>query len=208
MKRGTSKKPKPKEIDKTELKRKQNLTKKIGINESEFNKLEKWGDKRLKNKIEYGTYFDKSTGKVLTEDEIRGSKGQVHFYDKGKDYGTVHTHNEDGFSFPSDNDIISNSCEEMHDHLVLSDNEIWKIHAQESLGIMGKLVQADVSKSYNKCLLEGKEEVENLIKKGEIKADEEIILQELNKRIGDKLLDEFNSPYWEKKGFSMERVYR
>ena len=88
MKKGTSKKPKPKEIDKTELKRKQNLTKKIGINESEFNKLEKWGDKRLKNKIEYGTYFDKSTGKVLTEDEIRGSKGQVHFYDKGKDYGT------------------------------------------------------------------------------------------------------------------------
>ena len=208
MKRGTSKKPKPKEIDKTELKRKQNLTKKIGINESEFNKLEKWGDKRLKNKIEYGTYFDKSTGKVLTEDEIRGSKGQVHFYDKGKDYGTVHTHNEDGFSFPSDNDIISNRCEEMQDHLVLSDNEIWHIHAEESLGIMGKLVQADVSKSYNKCLLEGKEEVENLIKKGEIKADEEIILQELNKRIGDKLLDEFNSPYWEKKGFSMERVYR
>ena len=206
--RGSKPKATSKPRGKSDVKQKEGLKKKTGIKGPEFDKLEKWADKRLKNKIEYGAYFDKKTGKVMTEKEVKGATGKIGFNDKGEDYGTVHTHNKDGFSFPSDQDIISYRCEEMKDHLVISDNEIWHIHAEESLGPMGKLTQMDVSKSFNKCMLEGKEEVEALLKKGKIKADEKVILEELNKRVGDKLLKEFNTPYWKGKGFSMERAYR
>jgi len=174
---------------------------------NDFDKVMKWADKRTKGKIEYGYKFDTRTGKIVGK-EIRGSKGKVTMLDDGKHMGSLHIHTADGMSFPSDTDIISYRCMKESEHYILSQNEMWYVHAEENLGMMGRLTQMDVTKAYGECIKEGNKAVETLMREGKIGLDEKSIKRAADKEIGDRLLKEFSKPKWKDKGLEVRRAYR
>ena len=174
---------------------------------NDFDKVMKWADKRTKGKIEYGYKFDTRTGKLVGK-EIRGSKGKVTMVDEGKHMGSLHIHTAEGMSFPSDTDIIGYRCMKESEHYILSPNEMWYVHAEENLGIMGRLTQMDVTKAYGECIKEGNKAVETLMREGKIGLDEQSIKRAADKEIGDRLLKEFSKPKWKDKGLEVRRAYR
>ena len=174
---------------------------------TDFDKVFEWADKRCKGKIEWGYKFDTKTGK-LKGDEIRGVKGKVSMMDEGPNVGSMHIHTEEGMSFPSDEDIIGYRCMKEQDHYIVSPNEIWYVHAEESFGPMGRLTQMDITKVYGECIKEGNAAVEKQMREGKIGLDEKSIKRAADKEIGDRLLKEFSKKEWKDKGLIVRRAYR
>ena len=173
-----------------------------------FKEMVKWGERRIKNKIEWGHYVDLKTGKTV-DSEIRGGKHGVRFGDKGKNIGTVHTHPiEGGMTPPSAADIITSRCVKAPEHYVVADGEIWVIKATDSFGMMGKLTQVDVQEAHIKAVFDAKEKVKQLMADGKIGLDETSIKQATDKEIGDAILKEFSKPEWKKKNVIIRRAYR
>ena len=174
---------------------------------NDFDKVTKWADKRCNGKIEWGYKFDTRNGKLVGE-EFRGSKATIKIEDNGKNIGSIHVHTDAVMSFPSDGDIIGYRSMAEQDHYIISRKEIWYVHAEENLGIMGRLTQADIKMAYNKSISEGNAAVEELMRSGKIGLDEKSIKEAADKEIGDRLLKEFSQQKWKDKGLEVRRAYR
>ena len=94
------------------------------------------------------------------------------------------------------------------DHYIVSTNEVWYVHAEENLGIMGQHFQMDIDMVYQDCIKEGNAAVEKMMRSGEIGLDEQSIKKAADKEIGDRLLKEFSKPKWKDKGLEIRRAYR
>ena len=103
--------------------------------------------------------------------------------DEGPNVGSMHIHTEEGMSFPSDEDIIGYRCMKEQDHYIVSPNEIWYVHAEESFGPMGRLTQMDITKVYGECIKEGNAAVEKQMRDGKIGLDENQSKEPLIKRL-------------------------
>ena len=176
--------------------------------------LEKWGNKRLKNKIEYGHYFDRKTGELIG-DEIKGSK---HGANLGKvipkevknnpNIATMHTHYEGGLASPSKQDLIIARCQPTEHNLSMSPNEIWDVISTDNFGTFGQFSQVDVDAAFDECYKKAFAKVKDGMEKGIISTtNEKEMLAHLDKELGDELLKEFNSPKWEGK-LRLIREYR
>lgn len=175
--------------------------------------IQKWAKKRFNNKVEYGYQFDINTGKLITP-EIRGKKGGITFTENGKNIGSVHTHPPEqgsvgGGSFPSAQDIKTYRAQAGTDHFVASPNEIWYIHAEEELGLQQAqfFTQREIDKTFEEIYKDVEKEGKELVKKGELKTDNESIRLFLEEEIGNMIIKEFSKPEWREKGFIIERYY-
>jgi hypothetical protein len=183
------------------------------LNQSTFNKMCNWADKRLKNKNEYGYQFDTETGEFVNK-EIRGKKGRVSFQDMGENIGSIHTHPPEqdsvgGGSFPSAQDIKAYRGQRGKDHYILSPNEVWYIHAEEQLG-MGSVTfgQREINAIYKQVYEEVTVKGQELVKQGKLKTDDASLRVFMEKEIGDGLLKAFDTQEWRDKGLIVRRAYR
>ena len=175
--------------------------------------LQEWAKKRLKNKKEYGYQFDITTGKLITE-EITGKRGGVTFKENGRNIGSVHTHPPEqdsvgGGAFPSPQDIKTYRAQAGTDHFVISPREIWYIYAEEELGLQQAqfFTQREIDKTFEKIYKDVEKEGKELVKKGELKTDNESMRMFLDEEIGNRIINEFSKPEWREKGFIIERYY-
>ena len=208
IKKLTKTKPKvepKKQLTKLQQKELKTFKKETPLND--FEKMDKWAAKRTKGKTEYAYSFDKKTGKIVG-DEMRGGRSGVSIPDKGKDYGSLHIHTDELSSFPSDGDIKSFRSMASEDHYIVSSNEVWYVHAEENLVIMGQHFQMDIDMVYQDCIKEGNAAVEKMMRSGEIGLDEASIKKAADKEIGDRLIKEFSKPKWKEKGLEVRRAYR
>ena len=169
-------------------------------------KLEKWIDKRCKNVAEFGYHFDIKTGKLIGEEQ-RGKKGQITMSDKGKEFGSIHSHPRNGMSVPSIQDLETFRCKKEQHHLMVSEHEVWYVKATDNFGIGGMGQQIDLQRAHKECQDRAFEKVSKEIKKGKIEATEEAIAEKLNEYTGEELLKTFNSPPWNKT-LTVKRYYR
>lgn len=167
--------------------------------------LEKWIKKRCKNTAEFGYNFDIKTGKFIG-DEIRGKKGHVSITDLGENTGTIHSHPRNGMSIPSDVDLEGFRCQKGQHHFMVSEHEIWYVHATDSFGKGAFGQQLDLQDAHKACRDRAYDRIAKEIKEGKIEATEESITFKLNEYTGNEILKTFNSPPWSKT-MTVKRYY-
>ena len=172
--------------------------------------LEKWIDKRCKNTSEFGYNFNIKDGSIingLKKGEIRGTKGHIRMGDLGAETGSIHSHPRNGMSTPSIEDLETFRCKQQDHHFMVSEHEIWYVHATDRFGIGGMGQQLDLQSAHKACRNKAFEKVAKEIKKGKLEATEEAIAKKLDEYTGDEILKTFNSPPWNKT-MTVKRYYR
>jgi len=173
-------------------------------------KLEKWIDKRCKNTSEFGYHFKISNGEIidgLKNGEIRGVKGRIAMKDLGAETGSIHSHPRNGMSAPSIEDLETFRCKQQNHHFMVSEHEIWYVHATDQFGIGAMGQQLDLQKAHKDCRNKAFKKVEKEIKSGKLEATEEAIAKKLDEYTGDEILKTFNKPPWNKT-MTVKRYYR
>jgi len=172
--------------------------------------LEKWIDKRCKNTSEFGYHFNIKDGSIidgLKDGEIRGVKGRIAMADLGAETGSIHSHPRNGMAAPSIDDLETFRCKQQDHHFMVSEHEIWYVHATDRFGIGAMGQQLDLQKAHKECRDKAFKRVEKEVKKGKIEATEEAIAKKLDEYTGDEILKTFNSPPWDKT-LTVKRYYR
>lgn len=172
--------------------------------------LEKWIDKRCKNTAEFGYHFNIKDGEIiggLKDGEIRGMKGRISMRDLGEETGSIHSHPRNGMSAPSIEDLETFRCKKQDHHFMVSEHEIWYVHATDRFGIGAMGQQLELQAAHKDCRDKAFERVSKEIKKGDIKATEEAIAKKLDEYTGDEILKTFNSPPWNET-MTVKRYYR
>lgn len=161
--------------------------------------LEKWIDKRCKNTSEFGYHFNISNGEIidgLKNGEIRGMKGRISMRDLGEKTGSIHSHPRNGMAAPSIEDLETFRCKKQNHHFMVSEHEIWYVHATDNFGIGAMGQQLDLQKAHKECRDRAFDRVSEDIKKDKIKATEDEIRVKLDEYTGEEILKTFNSPPW------------
>ena len=185
------------------------IFKDIPLDKTNFNKLMDWADTRLKGNIEYAYQFDSKTGKLIGR-EIKGKETSVSIPSTAEHIGSAHIHHSQGANFPSHSDIKAYRVKKGKDHLVISEKEVWYVHAEENVGKLKYYDETNrkIDKVYKDCIKQGQDQVQEWLDNGVIKNNYKELVDATNKAIGDRLLHEFAKPEWADRGIIVRRGYR
>ena len=190
------------------------LRKDLPLTESTLDEILKWSSKKVKNKNRYGYEFNPKTGELVGK-EIRGKQGVIQFRDYyvDKPFNSIRTiSTSEGQTFPSSTDIKYSRVLSGEDHIILSDKELWYIHASEKLDLHTvNHGQYEIDEIFKKATFEASSAVDKARREnglnGKVLNDKE--LKDLyNKSFGDVLLREFNTQEWLDRGFTIRRGFR
>ena len=186
------------------------LKKDLPLTESTLDDILKWSSKKVKNKNRYGYEFNPKTGELVGK-EIRGKQGVIQFRDYyvDKPFNSIRTiSTSEGHAYPSLTDIKYSRALSGADHIILSDKELWYIHASEKLDLHTvNHGQREIDAIYDKAKVEATNKVQEAKAQGKI-TDEKQLKNLYDKSFGDVLLREFNTQEWLDRGFTIRRGFR
>ena len=177
------------------------------LSSKSITKLEKWADKKAKGSVEFGYRFNIKTGELMGRD-FKGGRSGVTLKGDSPNVGSVHVHTDELSPWPSGADIKAYRCDSGSEHYVMSTHEVWYIHAEEHMGMMGRLVQVDIDRVYDKCVKESNDYLKQQLIDGKLKPDEASIKTASDIDIGNRLIKEFSKKEWKDKGLTVERYLR
>lgn len=177
------------------------------LSSKSITKLEKWADKKVKGRVEFGYRFNTKTGELMGKD-FRGGRSGVTLKGDDPNVGSIHVHTNELSPWPSGADIKAYRCESCSEHYVISQHEVWYIHAEEHMGMMGRLVQADIDRVYTNCIADSNAHLKKLMMEGKLKPDESSIKTASDIDIGNRLIKEFSKKEWKEKGLIVKRYLR
>ena len=177
------------------------------LSSKSITKLEKWADKKAKGSVEFGYRFNIKTGELMGRD-FKGGRSGVTLKGDNPNVGSVHVHTDELSPWPSGADIKAYRCDSGSEHYVMSTHEVWYIHAEEHMGVMGQLVQVDIDRVYDKCVKESNDYLKQQLIDGKLKPDEASIKTASDIDIGNRLIKEFSKKEWRDKGLIVERYLR
>ena len=169
--------------------------------------IEKWADKKVEGKVEWGYRFNTKTGELMGR-TFKGGRSGVTLKGGGPEVGSIHVHTNELSPWPSGADIKAYRCDRCSEHYVISKHEVWYIHAEESFGMMGRLVQTDIDAVYTNVVYESNEYLKKQLTEGKLKPDEKSIKTASDIDIGNRLIKEFSKKKWKDKGLIVERYLR
>ena len=177
------------------------------LSSKSINKLEKWANKRVEGNIEWGYRFNTKTGELMGR-EFKGGRSGVTLKGDNPNVGSIHIHTNELSPWPSAGDIKSYRCDSSSEHYIMSKHEIWYVHAEEHMGVMGKLAQMDIDRIYEKCIKESNEYLKQQMIDGKLKPNESSIKTASDIDIGNRLIKEFSKKEWKEKGLIVKRYLR